>query len=339
VQTSLLYGALTFLKHSAECTQISSQKFFLTKFSHVPLAMTIYLLCVEILFRFGDIETFLGVTFTASTTQLLPFFALIPVLWLHMIRFPDLFLIKAMPILIALQIILRIESRTALILYLFTTFFGCLYIFLTKSTPLNLRAKMVAQIVIAIGFVILIHWDKFFRLLSDSFISGKTRRLDTGVIEIVDLDRMLHLKVAVEVITQSCNEFLLGFGFRESSFVLAKPLLDVYRIQLRHLNFENELGSFTNVSTFGISALLVDFGFIGIGLMTILVLVQIKKLPWKLDLGWSILRTTSLFSLFSFLYATNFTHSAYFFAAVFFGELLDFLVMEHRTPESAQTPN
>ena len=116
---------------------------------------------------------------------------------------------------------------------------------------------------------------------------------------------------------------MFGYGFRESSFVLADPLRKVYELELAHLDFSQELESMTNISTFGLGAIILDFGLVGAVLMLLLLLRQILKLPWSRDFGWSILRLISILSLLSMLYVFNFTESVYFLVLLFLGNERD----------------
>ena len=79
----------------------------------------------------------------------------------------------------------------------------------------------------------------------------------------------------------------------------------------------------TNISTFGLGAIILDFGLVGAILMLLLLLRQILKLPWSRDFGWSILRLISILSLLSMLYVFNFTESVYFLVLLFLGNERD----------------
>lgn len=323
IQTFLMYATLMFLSHSIECPGTVTNSGRLTNVAHITSGITLYLISIEVIFLLGDIYTHSGLILTSSTTQLLPYFALNPLIWLQIARFPRYILLNTLPVFLAFLISIQIESRATLMLVTFTTLFGCAYLMLHRGISLSVRLRLLIQVFLGFVLLVSVSLDKFARLFADTLVSGKVRRLDSGVIEVVDLDRKIHFITSLDVIAQNWYNFLLGFGFRESSFILAQPLFEIYQEKLPYLNFEDELGDFSNVSTFGLNALFVDLGLVGFGLLSILVLLQLINLPWRNDFSWSVIRLISIISFFSILYVNNYTHTAYFFTLVFFGALLD----------------
>jgi hypothetical protein len=150
------------------------------------------------------------------------------------------------------------------------------------------------------------------QLVQDILNFGRPRHLDTGVLETVDLDRILQLKVAWEALKVDPVHLIFGYGYLESSFVLANPLFLLYQKYLPHLDFVKELGSRENVSVYGFSAILVDFGILGIACLVFLFSSQAISLPWKTDPEYSKLWMGCLSIVLVQLFTTNHLGSFFF---------------------------
>ena len=322
IQTLMFFFALNLWRHSLVCdrnsvkTKISFYAIPISKL--VVLSLTAYLVFYEFIYLFGDIDTPLYVLFTSTTSQLLPYFVLFPYLWMNLRneKFP---ILTYIPIALAFLLSIQAGSRSNLLLVTVSTATGILCILFYREKSWVEKTKTLAPLFVASMVAVYFGFARIKSLITDLILTGSVRHLDTGYTEVVDQDRFLHLVTSWRVSLQDLPTFLFGYGFRESSFVLSDPLRKVYKSELPHLDFSQELGSITNISTFGLGSIIVDFGLVGALLISLLLLRQVMDLPWMRDFGWSILRLISILSLLGMLYVFNYTDSVYFLVLLFLG--------------------
>lgn len=97
---------------------------------------------------------------------------------------------------------------------------------------------------------------------------GEAIRLSPSY-EIKDVDRVIHIRVALEVIGDNWATSLFGYGFRVGGFVIGPYLEAYYRVYSPYADINREIGDVGNASTPGIPALFVDTGYLG-GLLLLL---------------------------------------------------------------------
>ena len=326
LQTLMFFTAMYLWKHSLRCDQglVKSKNSFcsIAISNLVVLALTLYLVLYEVIYLVGDLNTPLNISFTSTASQLLPYLLLFPYLWIHL-RDEKFLIVGYVPIVLAFLLSVQTESRSNMLLVTVSTATGVFCILVYRKKSWIEKTKILSPLFIASIVAIFFGFSRVKSLVNDLILTGTVRHLDTGYTEVVDQDRFLHLETSWRVSLQDFPTFLFGYGFRESSFVLADPLRKVYELELAHLDFSQELESMTNISTFGLGAIILDFGLVGAILMLLLLLRQILKLPWSRDFGWSILRLISILSLLSMLYVFNFTESVYFLVLLFLGNERD----------------
>jgi hypothetical protein len=224
---------------------------------------------------------------------------------------------------IALAFLLSIQtgSRSNLLLVTVSTAAGILCILFYREKSWVEKTKILTPLFIASMVAVYFGFARIKSLITDLMLTGSVRHLDTGYTEVVDQDRFLHLVTSWRVSLQDLPTFLFGYGFRESSFVLSEPLRELYESELPHLDFSQELGSVTNISTFGLGSIIVDFGLVGALLISLLLLRQVLDLPWMRDFGWSTLRLMSILSFLGILYVFNYTDSVYLLILLFVGNV------------------
>jgi hypothetical protein len=319
-QALMFFATLNLLSHALNCDQslvkTKSSIHTITTSKLVLFPLTAYLACYEFLYLFGDLDAPLYISFTSTTSQLLPYFLLFPYLWINLRneKFP---IFTYIPIFLSFLLSVQSGSRSNLLLVIVSTTAGILCILFHRQKSWMEKIRTLSPLFVASTVTIYFCFVQIKSLIIDLMLTGSVRQLDTGYTEVVDQDRYLHLVTSWRVSVQDLPTFLFGYGFRESGFVLAGPLREVYEIRLPHLDFLQELGSMTNVSTFGLGSIIVEFGVVGVLLLLLLVLHQIINLPWRSDFGWSTLRFMSILSLLSMLYVFNYTETIYFLVFLF----------------------
>lgn len=143
--------------------------------------------------------------------------------------------------------------------------------------------------------------------------------------EIRDVDRVIHLRVALERIGDNWATSLFGYGFRVGGFVIGPYLVEYYRAYLPHADINIEIGDVGNASTPGIPALFVDTGYLGV----LLLLLNLFVVAYRIYLRkynpnrWVLL--ISLVVLIAWLSGNNFlTYSLFYVAIMPEGILLQF---------------
>lgn len=102
-----------------------------------------------------------------------------------------------------------------------------------------------------------------------------------------DLDRSLHIKAGFTVFSKNPSSLLFGAGTHSHRVLLRSPLEKLYQVELP----EEKISSV--VRTVGLSAILVDFGLVGLILILLNLFLVFKKLV--AGGGWSTWRKASVF--------------------------------------------
>lgn len=137
-----------------------------------------------------------------------------------------------------------------------------------------------------------------------------------NVTQIHDLDRFVHLEAAWRTVSEDPFHLVFGFGFREDSFVMRKHLFDLYNTKLSALNINNELGSYQNLTTFGLAAFLVDFGILGVALSLLFGFFLVVRLTKGARPSWSLVNLTTLSLSILYLFKVNFLHYPILYLAI-----------------------
>jgi hypothetical protein len=282
------------------------------------LVIVFILMIFEVSLKFYSIE--IGTNYFEYNLE---FFILAPLFWAMIAKkaWKEYFL-NYLIIFLLLAIALDTNSRLLFAGIILSIFFGMLFVF--RSNSLNSSIWKISPF-IAFGIAVTTFKISLVKqILIDTLSFGSERTLDySGIVEVRDLDRVLHLKAAFTSISENMFSFFFGYGYKEYSFALAKPLSELYSKNLPHLNFINEVGSYDNVSSFGLSSFLTDFGIIGLLLLVGTVAFQIKNLPWSIDLDWCFFRVISILLILSQLLFVNFLDSPLFFIYIALGFLTD----------------
>ena len=330
IELLLLIGII---KHSLICKMQTSTQIFLQSLNFVRsifIALLLYSFLLMMLaisnysFRFGLFE------FSSRASNWIILYIMFPIISIAILKGKiHSYVCAFFMVFMSLITILKVNSRSGIVS--FAAFFIILLVLLFFLRQ-PLRIKIFRTSPFFLGGILLVsnQFSVLKQLISDILITGQIRNLDTGYTEKVDQDRLFHLQTAFEVITRDFFHLIFGFGFRESSYEMAQPLYDVYVEYLPHLDFESELGSRTNVSTFGFSALIVDFGLVGLLLISGLLVHQVIGFPWAKDFIWSIMRLVSILLVLGLLYTANFLASPWFAALILQGNLIDRLYLRWR---------
>jgi len=282
------------------------------------LVIVFILMIFEVSLKFFIIE--IGTNYFEYNLE---FFILAPLFW-AMIATKDWkeYFLNYLIIFLLLAIALVTNSRLLFAGIILSIFFGMLFVF--RSNSLKSSLWKISPF-IAFGIAVTTFKISLLKqILIDTLSFGRERTLDhSGIVEVRDLDRVLHLKAAFTSISENMVSFFFGYGYKEYSFALAKPLSELYSKNLSHLNFINEVGSYDNVSSFGLSSFLTDFGIIGLLLLVGTVAFQIKNLPWSIDLDWCLFRVFSILLILFQLLFVNFLDSPLFFLYIVLGFLTD----------------
>ena len=339
IELLLLFGIL---QHSLTCEmQKSSQNFYqsinlVRSFFIALLFYSVILMILSITnyaFRVGLFE------FSSRASNWIVLYIMIPTISLAILKGKTLSFTCAFVIIVASVVtIFKINSRSGLVS--FAVFISILLLLLFfSSQSFNLRIYRISPFFLGGVLLVSYQFNTVKQLIFDTLVTGQVRKLDTGFTETVDQDRLLHLQTSFDVITRDFFHSIFGYGFRESSYVMAQPLYEAYLEYLPHLDFESELGSRTNVSTFGFSALIVDFGLVGLLLFGALIVRQVFGLPWRIELFWSTMRLVSILLFLLLLYTANLLASPWFAVLVLQGNLIDELYLRLRSGFSRREIN
>ncbi len=209
------------------------------------------------------------------------------------------------------------SSRGALFSFVLITFMGIFYIS-DEINIIKLLKKYIFYAIVGGGFLFAFYDAHFVQ-------NGIQTWLDTlqiseiffknDVMEIRDLDRLLHVQAAWNVLLDSWFNVLFGYGYRVSGVVLAPQLELIYANYLPNLNFESELGNVSDVATFGISSMMVDFGLVGVfGFLALFLVIVIRIMNSSRGM-WRAILLTNLFFCVARLYGNNFlTYPLFYFA-------------------------
>ena len=287
-------------------------------------------LIIFLFFSIGNIQIQVGpVSLTTNyTNNLIEFFLLFPFLWAYLSKSNAVFNFKAaLSIHFVILIAIIHESRSILLSSLILSFFLIIAIYNSKYIKQSLL-RVTPFLLLGMVFL-LIKLDTLKTLILDLFLLGSTRIIDgTNVTTIVDIDRFLQIKAAIIVVTSNIFNSFFGYGYLQSDFVIAPKLAELFRSEAPYLNFINEYGSFLNISTYAMPAILVDFGFIGLIACAYLFAIQIKHLPWRIDFKWSYLRLVSILIIIFQGFTVNYLDCPWFILFLMFGNFLDKIYLQ-----------
>ncbi len=128
-----------------------------------------------------------------------------------------------------------------------------------------------------------------------------------------DIDRIIHYIATWEVVSRDWGLLVFGGGFRSSGYLLAPALADYYHATMPTLDFETELGSYSDAYTFGWNGLLIDLGLVGVFLV-IMCIIKSGVLVLKGSTGAFravLIATIAVFTLR--LFANNYASMALFY--------------------------
>lgn len=218
------------------------------------------------------------------------------------------------------------SSRATLIPLVIGSLLGSVHIFNFAKT---FRALLVA-LPIAFGAVVY-SWDSITE--SDLYAAIEATWQDafsvfedgsTDIEESHDADRLIHLAVTAELMLSDSRLGLVGTGFRTSGVYLAAPLLKWYQEHLPHLDFEEELGDAEDVVTFGIPALLIELGLLGVVLILFCWFTLFRRILAYSTGAWRMLLLLTLSALPLRLIGNNVLDAPLFYLAFAPGGLIVF---------------
>lgn len=257
----------------------------------------------------GNGFSVLGIEFTSQTFLLIPTVVLFPLLAISIAQDSGRNLIQStMSYLLTLSLILQLADRAALAAVVILTVASLPFVVRRRVRSLRHLLGMCILIMVAFVGVLQTKHQEIGRLINDTVRIGQVRHLDTGVSEVRDLDRFVHLEAAVLTVSKSVPSVLFGFGFRQSGKAMTPELERLYRSDLPHLDVQSELGKPGDYKTFGLSALIVDFGLIGILLFLTLCGVIVKRLVENQVIEWSVVVLMTLAMSIAMLYKVNYLH-------------------------------
>lgn len=114
-----------------------------------------------------------------------------------------------------------------------------------------------------LGAFITLQPQRTQNLFSGLLVTGGAAWAEEGAAESTrDIDRVAHVQAGLEAVGESWSTFLFGYGYRMSSFVVGRYYYDIYTL-------ERVFGSanLDNFATEGFTSLLVDGGWVGMGLL------------------------------------------------------------------------
>ena len=158
--------------------------------------------------------------------------------------------------------------------------------------------------------------NEFSALFTDTFTFITELFSDTELIETRDLDRHIHLLASLESINIDLKHFLFGYGFRSEGVILSKSVFYYYQTYLPNLNFYTELNNQNNIDSFGIPALIVNYGISGIMLLSIYITFFCRNLFTKTNLEFKIIITLILSFTLMRLYGNNFLSDYFLYALI-----------------------
>lgn len=160
-------------------------------------------------------------------------------------------------IIVAILVANYYDSRTAWIILL--TFFLIALVFL-KGKKIIIIALSVFIIFLAINGHLETYADSFYRWY------GKAFSLFSGSVKDSDADRYLHFRIAFLAVKKSPTDFLFGYGLNVHKSVIGYYYQELARSY--SLNIAPK-GPTAITRTTGLTAILVDSGFIGLFLLAI----------------------------------------------------------------------
>lgn len=301
---------------------VESQRFFISKKNliiNVFLASLLgyLIIATSLTFAPGNEVEILGWVFSSKTVLLLPAIVFFPLVTYSIARGNKLQLLSgAIVYLLGLFLAVRLTDRAILITLLLLFVIAIPVFFINRVKTKKQLIIFALSFVTAFGVFSVTQGSMVLTLIKDTINVGQIRHLDTGVVETQDIDRFIHIEAALEVISKEPATYFFGFGFRESSYVMSDNLYKLYEEKMPHLCIATELGGTDNMTTFGFSAILVDFGLIGTTLLCLLVSVVLIRVSRATRGFWRIVLLASVLATVAQLFKYNFLHYPLLFLAL-----------------------
>ena len=202
--------------------------------------------------------------------------------------------------------VLLSSSRGALL----PVFVAGFLIFLKSSYKIKFTSLLF------LSMIFFININEFSQLFSDTFTFITELFTSSEIIETRDLDRHIHLIASLESIMIDSKHFLFGYGFRSEGVILAESVFYYYKTYLPNLNFYTELNNPNNIDSFGIPALIVNYGIFGLILLSTYMTFFCRYLFTKTNLEFKIIITLILSLSFMRLFGNNFLSDYFLYALI-----------------------
>jgi hypothetical protein len=268
-----------------------------------------------------------GAKIPYKTTLLFPFTCFLPLIFLHFKYDSRRWRYIAMIVAI-LGIVgaILVSSRASLAPMLFV---ACAMLIAGRGHILR-RALIILAAVCLVGAIM---WyfrldGDFVQTLADTIRLVLPNTAAGGVNS--DIDRVLHYAATWEVSRSDWSLFLFGSGFRSAGFLLAPVLSDYYRTFLPWLDFETELGSYSDAYTFGWNGILLDVGAVGVVIIFLCMLRNIFLILKRATGVFRVVLLASVAVLVFRLFANNYSSMMLFYFMIAPGLIFGyFLRVEH----------
>ena len=238
--------------------------------------------------------------FSGSAYALFPLLVVIP-LCFHLLSSP----IKGRRILSNVALVLMVAAG----MYFDSRIFWVVFVAHAVVAGSAVRAKLIRAIpVLLLAIVLLLVSDPTRRLSLNpqAFVTWTDALYDPGG---SDAGRLIHLRASLDAATsEGVPHLIVGQGFYTHRYVLVPYVQDRLRWELPPQGFtiagtrDDTAYSIEVIRTQGISALLVDVGLLGVGLLCLVSLAQLKGLLWsnRGSIRWSFALAVSMSGLWLF---------------------------------------
>jgi len=130
-----------------------------------------------------------------------------------------------------------------------------------------------------------------------------------------DIDRQFHIEIAHKIISEDPKTFLFGFGLRAGEPHMVPYMAQYYRYYFPLIS-TSKIHAIEEVSTFGIPALIVDTGYIGVFLLSANLIVLCLRVFLRRNNETRSVILLSIMSMVAWLYANNVLIYILFFLAI-----------------------
>lgn len=293
----------------------------------MQIALLLYLLFGMFLHHQpANSSIFLSIDFTSRTILLVPSIVLFPLIAISIANDSGASLVRSLISYVAsLVLSIQLTDRAVFAALMAMTLFSLPYVVSRRVRNWKQLLGAVASVIFLMLIVLLPKQTQIRFLISDTVKIGQVRNLDGGGSEVRDLDRFVHLEAAVQTVNRDLLHLLFGFGFRQSGKAMAPELEELYLRDLPNLNIEKELGKSDSYITFGLSALLVDFGIIGCLLFFLVCGTVVRRIMSSNSFVNSMMVLSSLMMSIAMLYKVNYLHYPLLFLVLAPNGLLIFL--------------